>query len=236
MKKISVIILSVVVVAFSSCEKVNGDGPVVTETRNIVNYSGIDLRVSADVYFKQDPNFKVEISAQRNILEVMETYVSDNKLVIKYKNNVRVHSHDPVIIMVSGPTADHLRISGSGNISVTGILSPSRLEMDISGSGNILIPQVATGYIDADISGSGNITINTGTATDEQLKISGSGTIDLLNVAANKASTNTSGSGDTKVNLSQNLDVKISGSGSVYYKGSPIINASVSGSGKVIHI
>src|SRR3982750_3169112 len=90
MKKTSGIILSliVIVIVFSSCEKVTGDGPVVTETRNIVNYSGVDLRVSANVYFREDPNFKVEISAQRNILEEMETYVSDNTFVIKFKNIV----------------------------------------------------------------------------------------------------------------------------------------------------
>jgi hypothetical protein len=236
MKKINFIILAFAIVVMSSCEKVTGDGPVVNETRNIVNFAGVDLRVSADVYFKQDPNFKVEISAQRNILEVMETYVSNNKLVIKYKNDVRVRSHDPIIVMVSAPSADHFRISGSGNINVNGLLSPANMELDISGSGNILIPQLVTGSVDADISGSGNITVNNGSATDENLRISGSGTIDLLNLPANKASVNTSGSGDTKVNLSQNLDIKISGSGSVYYKGSPIINSSVSGSGKVIHI
>jgi hypothetical protein len=237
MKKISLFILGLsAVVVFNSCEKVNGDGPVVTEARNIVNFDGIDLRISANVYFKQDPNFKVEISAQRNILQVMETYVSGNKLVIKFKNDVRVKSYDQVVVIVSAPSASSLRISGSGSISVTGVLAPTSMELDISGSGDITIPQLNTGWLDADISGSGNIIINGGTATDEKLKISGSGNIDLANVVAPKANTTTSGSGDTKVNVSQNLDVKISGSGSVYYKNNPIINTNISGSGKVIHI
>jgi hypothetical protein len=238
MKKISLFILSLgaIMVIFSSCEKVNGDGPVVTETRNNVNFDGIDLRISGEVYFKQDANYKVEISAQRNILDVMETYVADHKLVIKFKNDVRVRSHDPVTVIVSGPSASSFRISGSGNISVTGVLAPASMELDVSGSGNIIIPQLNTGWIDADISGSGNIIVSGGTATDEKLKISGSGSIDMANVVATKATTTTSGSGDSKVNVSQSLDVKISGSGSVYYKNNPIINTNISGSGKVIHI
>src|SRR5215213_1386086 len=111
MKKISLIVLSAALVLFSSCEKVTGDGPVVTETRNIVNFSGIDLRIAADIYFKQDTTYKVEISAQRNILQVMETYVSGGRLVIKFKNDVRVRVHDPIMVLVSAPSANSLRIS-----------------------------------------------------------------------------------------------------------------------------
>jgi hypothetical protein len=220
----------------SSCEKVSGDGPVVNETRNISNFDGLDLRVAADVYFKQDANFKVEISAQRNILEVMETYVSNNKLVIKFRNDVRVRTHDPIIVQISAPSSSSFRLSGSGSISVTGALSPSSMELDISGSGNITIPQLTTGYLDARISGSGNININNGSATQQKLRISGSGSMDLVNILSEKADIETSGSGDIKVNATKFLDVKISGSGSVYYRNNPIINFSISGSGKVIHI
>ncbi|MGZ5191000.1 MAG: head GIN domain-containing protein [Flavisolibacter sp.] len=235
MKKFSLVMFGMMVI-LSSCEKISGDGPVVNESRNIINFDGVDLRVAADVYFKQDANFKVEISAQRNILEVMETYVSNNKLVIKFKNDVRVRTHDPIIVQISAPSSSSFRLSGSGNINVTGVFSPSAMELDISGSGNITIPQLTTGYLDASISGSGNITVNNGTATEEKLEISGSGTIDLLNVVSDRADIKTSGSGDTKVNATKFLNVKISGSGSVYYRNNPIINSSISGSGKVIHI
>jgi hypothetical protein len=235
MKKFSLVMLSMVVL-FSSCEKVSGDGPVVSETRNIVDFSGVDLRVAAEVYFKQDPNFKVEITAQRNILEIMETYVSHGKLVIKFKNNVRVRTHDAIIIQVSAPTANSFELSGSGNINVTGSFSSPTMELDISGSGNITIPHVTTSFLDASISGSGNIIVTYGTATEEKLNISGSGTIDLVNIVAEKADIKTAGSGDSKVNVSKILNVKISGSGSVYYKNNPIINTDISGSGKVVHI
>lgn len=235
MKKFSLVMLGMVIM-FSSCEKVSGDGPVENETRNIVNFAGVDLRVAADVYFKQDANFKVEISAQRNILEVMETYVTNNRLVIKFKNDVRVRNHEPIIIQISAPSSNTFRLSGSGSINVTGALSPSTMELDISGSGNITIPQLTTGYLDASISGSGNINVNNGSATEEKLSISGSGSIDLVNILAEKADIQTSGSGDTKVNATKFLNVKIAGSGSVYYRNNPIINSNISGSGKIIHI
>jgi hypothetical protein len=235
MKKINLVLALTAMIFLSSCEKITGEGPVVTETRNISNFEGIDLRVSADVYFQQSATYKVEVSAQQNILDVLETYVTGNKLVVKYKNNIRVKSHEPVMVLVSAPSSNLFRVSGSGNISATGILNPVNLDLDISGSGNINLVEVNTGTIDASISGSGDIKINAGTANHEKLKISGSGNFDLGNVLVQTANTHTSGSGDIRLHASQNLDVKISGSGSVYYKGNPIINSSISGSGKLVH-
>ena len=234
MKKLSLVVMAMAMVV-SSCEKVVGDGPVVTETRNIQDFIGVDLRCSANVYFKQDAQYKVEVSAQQNILNVLQTYKTNNKLVIRFKNDVRVKSHDPITIIVHAPTANSFRISGSGKISTTGLVQSALMDMDISGSGDIEIVELVTGSVDANISGSGNIKVNNGTATDLDLKISGSGDMDFSNLAATSANTTTSGSGNTRVNASQTLNVKISGSGDVYYKGNPVINTSISGSGKVIH-
>jgi hypothetical protein len=237
MKQIYLILLSALSLSMWSCtkERIEGDGPVVSETRPVNNFSGIDLRVSANVYYKQDTVYKLEVSAQQNILDVMETYVSNGKLVVKFENDVRVHSHDPIVVMVSGPSLSSIRLSGSGNVNAAGKLLPATMDVDISGSGDIFIAELNTAWLDANISGSGNITIGSGSATEEKLTISGSGNIDLTNVQATKAKTKTSGSGDIRLSVSQSLDVTISGSGSVYYKGNPYINTNISGSGKVIH-
>jgi len=237
MKKITLLLFSVSIM-LASCikEQINGDGPLVTATRSINNFSGIDLRCSANIIYKQDAAYKVEVTAQQNILDVMITENSNSKLVIRYKNDVRVKSHDQITIIVSSPDLRNVRISGSGNVTSTTPLNATSFEMDISGSGDINFTDLTTGVIDAAISGSGNIKVNSGTGTEEKLRISGSGNINLENVVATKANTTTSGSGETRVNASQNLDVNISGSGSVYYKGTPVVNTSISGSGKVIHL
>ncbi|HEX2606705.1 MAG TPA: head GIN domain-containing protein [Flavisolibacter sp.] len=236
MNKISIVLFSLIALIFTSCEKITGEGPVETVNRSVSPFAGIDLRCSASVYFTQSPDYKVEVSAQRNILDVLETYVSDNKLVVKFKNGVNVRSHEAIRVIVSAPTLRSLRVSGSGNINVTGPFNPSMLDMDISGSGSILISELHTDFMDAKISGSGNIKVVSGTATEETLKISGSGNLDLTDVVAARIRTMTSGSGNIKVTATENLDVTISGSGDVFYKGSPAINLKVSGSGKVVHL
>ena len=235
MKQLNVFLFLVFSILLVSCKKVEGDGPVVTQSRSVGSFSGIDLRVDANVYFTQDSEYKLEVMAQQNILDVMETYVSNGKLVVKFKNDVRVRSYDQVMVKVSGPSLSSIRLSGAGDVNAIGKFSPASMELDISGSGDLYISELNTGWLDTEISGSGNVKIATGSATEEKLKISGSGDIDLTYVLANKATTKTSGSGDIRLNVAQNLDVTISGSGSVYYKGNPYINTNISGSGKVVH-
>ena len=236
MKQTSIWLMAIIITTLMSCEKIVGDGPVVTETRIHTNFSGIDLRISGDVYYTQAPEFSVEVSGQQNVLNVLETYTSNNRLVIKYENDVRVRSHERVRIVISAPLVNTLRVSGSGNIHTNGMMNPGYMDMDVSGSGDILIAELYTGPIDANISGSGSITVNTGLATKEELKISGSGDIDLRNVVAKEASTVTSGSGSIQVNLSERLNSIISGSGSVYYRGDPVVSSKISGSGRVIKL
>lgn len=206
------------------------------QKQGIINFSGIDLRISGDVYYQQAADYKVEVTGQQNVLNVLETYLSNNRLVIKYENDVRVKSGERVRVVISAPLVNILRVSGSGNIITTGLMNPGYMDMDVSGSGDIRISELYTGPIDANISGSGSITVNTGLAAEEDIKINGSGDIDLESVIAKKASTITSGSGSIKVNVSESLNSIISGSGSVYYRGNPSVSSKVSGSGRVVKL
>ena len=232
MKKLSLVMVAMAMI-FTSCEKVTGEGPIVTQTRNVQDFTGVDLRSSANVYFKQDPNFKVEVSAQQNVLDVLEVYVSNNRLVVRFKNDVRVKSHEPVSVIVHAPSVSTFRVSGSGMIQTTSTIQTPLLNMDISGSGDIKITELLAANVDANISGSGSINVDAGTAQELDLKISGSGRHNFSNLQSTSATTNTSGSGDIRLHATQQLQIKISGSGSVYYKGTPVISTNISGSGKV---
>ena len=84
MKNFAIALLLVALTAsFSSCKKdLIGEGPISTETRSITNFNSIDLQMNGNVYFKNDPQWKVEISARQSILPILETQVINKKLVI----------------------------------------------------------------------------------------------------------------------------------------------------------
>ena len=218
----------------SSCKKVIGEGDLQTETRNITDFSGVSASIGGKIYYKIDPVYKVEIIAQRNILDVIQATKSNGHLILKIKDGVRVKSNEEITVNISAPTADYLHLSGTGDLAVIGNINTLNLDMDISGTGNITVQSATvTDKINANISGTGDITIQSGVAKNEDLRISGSGKLFIDGVIAEKATTTISGSGDMQVNLSQALDATISGSGSVYYRGHPLISTSISGSGKV---
>jgi hypothetical protein len=235
MKNKSVLLGMVLLIIFTSCEKVVGDGALVTETRTTAAFTGLESEISGNVIYVQGNDYKVELTAQQNILNVMETPVLSNKLVVRFKKNVRVKSHEQITIKVTAPSISSIGLSGSGNVSVLSPITGGDLSFSLSGSGDMSLPIITCNYLETSISGSGSITIAGGTATTENFKISGSGDIDARNLLAKMVSTNTSGSGTLRVSASEKLDVKISGSGSVYYWGTPIVSTDISGSGRVIH-
>lgn len=218
---------------FSSCSKINGDGPSITETRTVQGFSSIRTAMSGDVYVRQDSIFKLEIHGQKNILDALNTTVSGGELKIDFDYNKRIGRHDKIEIFISCPDVKRLSVSGSGSITGMNHFTPADFTMNVSGSGTISIPEINTSSIHATISGSGDIVVLNGNAGNVKTELSGSGYLDLLGVRTNAATVSVSGSGDTKVNVQEDLNVKISGSGDVYYRGNPHVSTSISGSGKV---
>ena len=232
---VTTIFAATILMVFPSCRKVIGEGQMVTETRSINNFTGISSEMSGRVNFTIGPAYKVEITAQQNILDVLNTNVVNGILHIDFKNGVRVRNYQDLVINVSAPFADYFRLSGSGEMNVFGTVTANNLKLSMSGSANISVERaVISDKIDVEISGSGNINVANGSAVHEEVDISGNGNVGLAGITARTAVTHTSGSGDVKLTLSDNLDVHISGSGSVYYHGNPVISSHITGSGKVI--
>jgi hypothetical protein len=236
MKKLNILFGAAILLFFTSCEKVIGEGDLRTETRTTGNFSGMEVQISGNIFYVQGNEYKAELTAQQNILNVMETPIINNKLVVRFKNDVRVRSHEPITVKITAPALSSIGLSGSGNVTVSGPLTENILSFHLSGSGNIMLPAITTSHLEATISGSGNISMAGGTANTEFFKISGSGGIDARNVLAKSATTTTSGSGAIYLNASESLNATISGSGSVYYSGNPVINTNISGSGRVVHL
>jgi hypothetical protein len=221
---------------FNSCDKVKGKGDVVSQLRNITGFTAISLAMEGDLYFTPDSVYSVEIQAQQNILDVIESTVEGGRLVFKIEDHTVLGTHEPIRIYIHAPSVNDLDISGSGNIMADSLMDETDLHYNVSGSGNINLYEIKGHSVSGNISGSGNIKGLSGTADQESLNISGSGNLDFLNVMADSVYVTISGSGDVKVYAVKYLEVTISGSGNVKYNGSPVINQHISGSGNVTHI
>ena len=240
MQPVKRIILGLLLIAsISSCHKdhplgIWGKGSNVTETRNITGFRGLDLAMNADVYYVQDSVYRVEVSAQKNILPVIKTEIHGTVLEIECRT--LLHSHNRIIVTIYSPIIEKLHVSGSGKLYAQNSINAGSLDASLSGSGTIYVQSITAHNLTCKISGSGDIQLMGGSVSNENFRISGSGDIEALNVISETSEVNISGSGDVTLQALKNLDVTISGSGSVKYKGNPVVETHISGSGKIVHI
>lgn len=227
-------ILAFIILLNSACTKVNGDGPVVTETRSTGNFNGVHYALHGSLYVESSNQTSIEIKAQKNIINVIETYIQDGQLNIRLKPNTIIHSYESIEVYVKCPEPATVALSGSGNIWVNGIIKTRNLMVESSGSGDIHFEKIDADKMDARISGSGKIEVLTGSTGKQNIYISGSGKLESAGLNADSVFTRTSGSGDITIWANTYLESEISGSGVVRYKGNPIIRQKISGSGKLV--
>jgi hypothetical protein len=221
------------IAVFSSCHKITGKGDIVSENRIVTAYTGINLSIEGDVYYTPDSIYSLEIIAQQNVIDAIETFVESGRLIIKLKDHTILGKHDPIQININAPHVSAFDLSGSAAFHLFPVIQENQVSLGISGSGNIDAATIHSDDLQVNISGSGNVVVTDGSTNFEHLNISGSGNIDLVNVVADTVYATISGSGDIRVTVIKYLDGTISGSGNIRYLGNPIINAHISGSGTI---
>lgn len=238
MKKFTLsILLFAMALAGASCKKDSiGDGPVVTQDRTTAPFTGIDLRMNGNVYYKKDSVWKVEVIAKQSIHSILETRVADGQLIIRYYNGKTYDADQSIRINVSAPAVNSMKLNSSGSIYSTTGIAPASLYLQSAGSGSIHLQSIVTGNVKAESLQSGTISAAGGSAINAELKTDASGKVDLADVATRTASARIIGSGFIKVKVSDHLNTTINGSGSVYFRGYPTLTTHISGTGHLIRM
>lgn len=216
-------------------EKIEGNGKVTKENRTVGNFTSIGSSGSWDVMVAYGSSNSVQVEADENLQQYVETKVDDGMLKIKASKNVNLKSSKKITIYVTLSKLTGISLSGSGDIIGNGKFDNDGSGVfRLSGSGNIKIGFNKMKDVEVSISGSGNIHLS-GTANKVTAKISGSGNADCSELIADDVSASISGSGNVKAQANKSVDASIAGSGNVYYKGAANdIQKHVAGSGRVI--
>lgn len=210
----------------------------VTKDIRVSNFNKIELSGSPDVIYRQKAGKpSVEVYTSDNIVDLLDIYVKDGTLVVKFKKGVRV-SYNKLEIRVSSERINDIRIAGSGDITLAGHIKTDDMNISIAGSGDISGENISsTGGFKVSIAGSGDTELNNIHCNDLSLSIAGSGDMKINN-AVTSGCTNVAiaGSGTVKLSgSSQEAELKISGSGDLYASGyqAKRVSATVSGSGNI---
>jgi len=216
-------------------ETVKGRGEVISENRSVGTFTSVEASGDLEVYLSQGAAQPVRVEGQDNILDVLETFVRNNELVIRYKTGVTVRRHEPVRIYIINPELNAVKVTGSGEAIGQTNWSVNDFRASVSGSGKLEITLVDAEDISSEISGSGNMYLK-GNSLTHETEVSGSGNVRAFDLITKEAKARISGSGDCELTARDKLEARISGSGTIRYKGNPVIDSRITGSGRVVNM
>ena len=189
---------------------IQGSGNIISESRELNNFTSIILLGSIDVNIKTSESNNCVVVADDNLIPFIKTEVVNNKLNISL--NESYASEEKLVVNINTPNYDEVSLSGSGNINILDFKN-NNLSLNISGSGNI-----------------------TGNGEVETLvvKINGSGNLMSKEIKSKFATITINGSGDAEVFASDSISAKINGSGNIKYFGNPEnVDSIINGSGDI---
>jgi len=232
LNKASLVMLLIGCCVWLSCSTGVITGQSVKESRNATGFTSLSLAMSGTVYLTQGDRQSVEIEANKEALEYIETEVEGNTLVIRNRKG-HWRNLGQVKIYVTMQEINRLDLSGSGSILGQNAIRSGALKINVSGSGDVKINALESPEISLTITGSGNINLaGKGDQTDLEATITGSGSFKADALAVARATISITGSGSARVNVLKELETHVTGSGNVLYKGNPIVNAHSTGSGR----
>ena len=217
-----------------SNEKVVGNKEVVKQTRSVNDYDRIAVTGMMDVQLVAGKEGKIDLEAESNLMEFIETEVSGGLLKIGIKKGVNLQpsKNYPIKLIVTFEDLDGLSLTGSGHIRNSDLITAKDFKVSVTGSGNMNL-EVKSQNIEGTLTGSGDVKLK-GSTRDLKCKVTGSGDFLAFDLKAENVTASVTGSGDIEISVENELNANISGSGDIKYSGDPTKQSfKTSGSGKV---
>jgi hypothetical protein len=212
---------------FGSGEK--GNGNVVTDSRKITEeFTKVSASEGLVVYVTQAEEFSIEVEADDNVIDLIDTKIKNGKLRINTSKNI---GHATKNIYVSLPKVTALAGSSGSHLETKNAIKTAELEVDGS-SGAILELEVVSNEIDIDASSGANLRIS-GTANEALIDVSSGGNINAKNLQTQNCNADASSGGNVKVQVSRSLVADASSGGNISYSGDPTVETKKSVSGSV---
>ncbi|MEM9950097.1 MAG: head GIN domain-containing protein [Chloroflexota bacterium] len=181
-----------------------------TITRDLHNFTRIDLRGAGHIHLAQDADFSFDITAENHILDLIETFVEDDTLVIRFvEGTKRVQTDKKIEYHITMPVIGGVKISGGGSLQCERIAGKS-FKLNLPGGSTVTIGSIAVADFVLGVQGGSKVTmdsVQTGTAT---MNIPGSLNMTLGELNADQLNMTVQGTANINIAgrvISQTLDV-----------------------------
>ena len=210
-----------------------GSGKIITQTRNVQDFTKIRLSYPAQVFISQGETESLTIEADDNVAAAIRTQVVNGVLDI---SNLHDHlmtispTQTPKITIVVKNLAE-LDFESAGEIQLDG-LKTDALKMLMNGAGSVKLDNVQLSSLDCNLNGVGSVQAS-GAADTINVRVQGLGSFNGGDLHSQAAIVNLSGMGSATVWADNNLNADVSGMGSVNYYGNAQVSKTVEGLGSV---
>ena len=189
-----------------------GSGVEMRQGRTAAPFTEVAAAGAYQVNVTVGPDTSVEVVGDDNIVPLVETEVTGDRLDIRTEANI--FPKLDLVVNVTTPTLRRVGSAGAVDIGVDG-LEGDEFALDASGASDVrLVGEVGTA----------------------ELALSGAGTVDAAGLKAQTVRVQLSGAGSADVHAIERLVADVSGAGSVRYDGDPVeVEKHVSGAGSVSH-
>ncbi|ANQ50352.1 DUF2807 domain-containing protein [Flammeovirga sp. MY04] len=168
-----------------ACKKEKGEGPIISKELSISTFKKVNNSVATEILIEYGTEQSVTVDAEQNVLNALNTAVSDSTWNISLRTTIRDYT---LKVKIVTPEIDAFITSGSTPVTISGPHS-SNGDFAITASGSSIIEVDGMNAIVGDIT----------------LEASGSTTMNLNGFDARSLSTNTSGSGTFNFNGTTNF-------------------------------
>ena len=210
MKKITLVFLTFCIAFAAGCRWVGirGNGHIETDDRTIGAFTEIDTAGAFEIEW-QSGSPALRITTDENLLSYVESYVSDDTLHLRTREQIwPTHG---IKVLISSPTRTGVRTRGAVKLTAKQLTGP-KFAIEASGASRVSLD--------------GNI--------DELLAdMTGASELDASRLQTKTAEISTTGAADAEVAVAEKLKVAITGAGKVSYSGNPTIEKHITGAGSV---
>ena len=187
-----------------------GSGVAASEIRRLPAFTAVDLAGTNEMTVQVGEPQQVVVRGDDNLLDKVVTQVRAGVLVVSDRGSFTTRS--PMSVVVTVPSLRSATMSGTGQLTATGIAADS-FTARLPGTGTLILSGRAD-RVAASVSGDGAATLGLLLARDATVTVSGTGSINI--------------------HVTRSLNATVSGTGAIVYTGQPAsVTKSITGEGSI---
>lgn len=229
MKKIPIILalVAVALVAYSMSnwggkESVVASKNITIETRDVSDFSKIDVSGAFKVDITYGSEEKVEVEVPDNLQKYVKVKARAGKLYIEGDSKTSIKSSCDLLIHIKTARLNDFELSGASSIQLNNTLKDDSFSLESSGATNFK-GTLDVNEVEMDLSGASSARLE-GRATKALVDLSGASNLTDYEFEIEDAFIDLSGASTAKITSLKSIKADVSGASSLHYKGNPAKN------------